>query len=223
MQAVLDIQLDFSLTSPGRRFDLSVAFQSHTLRTALLGPSGSGKSATLRAIAGLMRPDHGHVRVADTCYFDTATSVDVPVRQRHVGLVFQDYALFPHLSVEDNIGFALRRIGHSMTHGQREHVETLLQRFGIEALRASFPRHLSGGQRQRVALARALASQPRLLLLDEPFAALDTHLRAQLRQEMAELLASVPIPLLLVTHDEADVQALTQSVVRLEQGRVAGV
>ena len=219
---MLDLHLRLSLHSDDRHFDLDVALRSDSPRTALLGPSGAGKSTVLLAIAGLIPHAHGHLRVGGTTLLDSARGLDLPARERGVGFVFQDYALFPHLSVEQNLMFGVRRMGHAMPVGAKERIAALLAQFGLEQVRSALPRHLSGGQKQRVALARALATQPRLLLLDEPLSALDQDLRSRLRHEMAQLLERVQVPTLLVSHDPEDVRVLAQSVVRIAGGRVAG-
>ena len=216
---VLDIRVQATLESPGRRFTLDVRFVSTVSRTALLGASGSGKSTVLMAIAGLLPRVQGHVFVAGNALLDTAQSIDVPARERRVGMVFQDYALFPHLTVEQNLAFGLCRLGRRPGEPERARIDALIGQFDLGTLRGALPRHLSGGQRQRVALARALAPQPHLLLLDEPLSALDIPLRTRLRAELAEMLERVQVPTLLVTHDPSDVEALAQSSVRLDGGR----
>ncbi|MDQ7955614.1 MAG: ATP-binding cassette domain-containing protein [Pseudomonadota bacterium] len=217
---MLDIHIRLTLQSPERSFALDAAFRSGAHRTALLGASGSGKSTVLQAIAGLLPGVEGHVRVDGQTLLDSAQGIDRPARERGVGVVFQDYALFPHLTVHQNLCFGVRRLGRAPATGAMERVEALMAQFDIAVLRHAYPRHLSGGQRQRVALARALATAPRLLLLDEPLSALDTELRIRLRAELAQMLARVQVPTLLVTHDPQDVEALAQSVVRLDGGRV---
>lgn len=216
----LDIDISLTLRSPERSFSLSVRFVSHSPRLALFGPSGSGKTATLQAIAGLVHPERGHIQVGDQRLFDTACGIDVPARERRIGYVFQDYALFPHLNVEQNIAYGVRRWGRALTPEQQDLIDALMERFGLHAMRAAFPKHLSGGQRQRVAIARALAIRPALLLLDEPFAALDTGLRAQMREEVGQLLTGLDTPAVLISHDVQDVHALAQQVVMLRQGAV---
>ena len=221
MQAVLDIQLQAVLRSPDRQFVLAAAFQSHHRRTALMGPSGSGKSTVLLAVAGLLPHTTGHVCVANTTLLNTATGVDLPARARGVGMVFQDYALFPHMTVEQNLLFGVRRMGSALADADHTRVDGLLDQFDLRSLRSALPRSLSGGQKQRVALARALAPAPRLLLLDEPLSALDTPLRVRLRAELAEMLERVQVPTLLVTHDPDDAALLAQHVVHMADGHVA--
>lgn len=212
---VLDVHVRTALRAGERHFELDAAFQSHALRTALLGASGSGKSTILQAVAGLLPQVQGHVRVQGRALLDSGARLDLPARLRRVGYVFQDYALFPHMTVLQNLQFGARDAQ------ARAQIDALMQRFDIAALRAAMPRELSGGQRQRVALARALASQPGLLLLDEPLSALDAPLRRRLREELAHMLERVPVPVLIVTHDPQDVQALAQAVVQLDAGRVS--
>lgn len=213
---VLDLHVQAALRAGERHFELDAAFQSRASRTALLGASGSGKSTVLQIVAGLLPGARGHVRVQGRVLLDSAAGVDLPARQRRIGYVFQDYALFPHMTVLQNLRFGAR------APGAAEQIDGLLQRFDIAPLRDALPHNLSGGQRQRVALARALAAQPQLLLLDEPLSALDTLLRTRLRAELAEMLTRVSVPTLIVTHDPQDVQALAQAVVRLDAGRVVG-
>jgi len=220
MTTILELRVQAQLESPGRSFLLDASFNSTTQRTALVGASGSGKSTVLMAIAGLLPQARGYVRVAGKVLLDTAHSVDLPARERGVGLVFQDYALFPHMTVEQNLAFGICRLGKRPNEAERGRIDALIRQFDLEALRGAWPRHLSGGQRQRVALARALAPQPHFLLLDEPLSALDAQLRVRLRHELAEMLERVQVPALLVTHDLSDVEALAQSVIHLDKGRV---
>ena len=217
---VLDIDLQATLHSPGRNFTLAARFTSPSTCTALMGPSGAGKSTVLLAIAGLLAHVQGHVRVQGQTLQDSAAGIHRPARSRSVGMVFQDYALFPHLSVEQNLLFGVQRLGQRLAPEARARVEALLLQFDLLPLRTALPRSLSGGQRQRVALARALAPAPQLLLLDEPLSALDGSLRQRLRAELAEMLKRVPVPTLLVTHEPQDAALLAQAVVRLEHGKV---
>ncbi|MGJ7581126.1 sulfate/molybdate ABC transporter ATP-binding protein [Variovorax sp. RHLX14] len=217
---VLDISLQLALNSGDRHFELDARFTSTAARTALMGASGSGKSTVLMAIAGLAPHAAGHVRIGGASLLDTVRGIDLPARERGIGFVFQDYALFPHMTVTQNLEFGVRRLGQKTSDADRMRIDALLQQFDLLKLRDALPRHLSGGQRQRVALARALAPQPSLLLLDEPLSALDTTLRTRLRKELAEMLERVNVPTLLVTHDPQDVEALAQAVVHLDHGRV---
>ncbi len=217
---VLDIAARLSLQSGERRFELDARFTSNASRTALMGASGSGKSTVLMVVAGLARHASGHVRIGGRSLLDTARGIDLPARERGIGLVLQDYALFPHMTVTQNLEFGVRRLGQRTGDLDRQRIEALLRQFDLLAQRSALPRHLSGGQRQRVALARALAPQPRLLLLDEPLSALDTTLRTRLRNELAEMLERVNVPTLLVTHDPQDVEALALAVVHIDRGRV---
>lgn len=190
------------------------------MRTALMGPSGSGKSTVLLAVAGLQPQARGHVRVNGSTLLDTTIGIDLPARARGVGMVFQDYALFPHMTVEQNLLFGVRRMGRTLSDADRVRVDGLLEQFDLRPLHNALPRNLSGGQKQRVALARALAPAPRLLLLDEPLSALDALLRVRLRNELAEMLERVQVPTLLVTHDPDDAALLAQQVVHMADGRL---
>ena len=167
--------------------------------TALVGPSGSGKTTLLRLLAGLLRPDEGHIRVNGETWFDHAGEVHLPPQKRWVGMVFQDYALFPHLSALDNVAFARR--GLENRRAARKSAQSLLQRVRMGGMERRLPRELSGGQRQRIAVARALAREPSLLLLDEPFAAVDQVVRRKLREELLDLTQALKCAVILVTHD----------------------
>ena len=198
-------------------FQLDAAFAAPDGLITLFGPSGSGKSLTLQTIAGTIEPDEGRIALDGQPIFDRSSGLNLPAQKRRVGYVPQHYALFPHLNVADNVGFGLTRLP-SRTRQQR--IVELLGSFHLEALAERRPRQLSGGQQQRVALARALAVQPRLLLLDEPFAALDAALRGALRQELAQVQQLWEISMLIVTHDLSDVFALGQRVIVYDNGRV---
>jgi molybdate transport system ATP-binding protein len=201
------------------QFTLDLAFASDARRLALIGPSGAGKTQTLLAIAGLTRPDRGHVRVAGHTLHGDGHAL--APQQRKLGVVFQDYALFPHLTVRQNVAFGLYAGWRNPARAVRAAaVERWLEEFELAPLADARPERLSGGQRQRVALARALVGEPRALLLDEPLTALDAALRRRLRAELARWTARLALPTLLVTHDDDDLAELADAVVRVEDGRV---
>jgi molybdate transport system ATP-binding protein len=195
---------------------LSQPLRGHSV-TVLFGPSGCGKTTVLRCLAGLERPEEGLIQFGTETWFDAARGVSLAPQQRGIGFVFQDYALFPHLTVAGNVGYSLR--GVSAVARQRRIAETL-QRFGLEPLAQHRPRLLSGGQQQRVALARALVGRPRLLLLDEPLSALDAPLREELRADLRRLLTASEIPVMLVTHDRDEALSLGDELVVMSGGLV---
>jgi molybdate transport system ATP-binding protein len=218
---IWDVALRRQLRHGDTYFDLDVAFRSAARRVVLFGPSGAGKTQTLRMLAGTVRPDAGHAAVAGQRLCDLASGLLLTPQQRRVACVFQDYALFPHLTVRQNIGFALTR--GWLNPARRRHepaAERWIETFRLQSVADHYPHQISGGQRQRTALARALVRDPLALLLDEPFAALDKPLRVRLRDELLELQTSLNIPLLLITHDDDDVRVLAEQVVRMEAGRV---
>jgi len=188
--------------------------------TVLFGPSGSGKTTVLRALAGLDRPDAGSIVFEGETWFDAAAGVHVPAQRRGIGFLFQDYALFPHLTVAANVGYGLGRLPRAE---RRARVAALAGRLGIERLLPRRPGLLSGGERQRVALARALAAEPRLLLLDEPLSALDAPTREALRGELRQLLEESGVPAVVVTHDRTEALALGDRLVVLVEGTVRQV
>lgn len=217
----LDLDIRRLMDAPGQQFTLDVQLQCSQRQVVLFGPSGAGKSLTLKAIAGLLRPHGGHVRLGGSTLFDAAQGIHLPPQQRRLGYVFQDYALFPHLTVRQNIAFGLH---HSWLNPRRRaadpEVERWMSALRIDHLAQMLPAQLSGGQRQRTALARALVTQPQALLLDEPFAALDHALRDHLRQELQGVLDATDIPLVLISHDPVDVAMFGHQVVELADGRV---
>jgi molybdate transport system ATP-binding protein len=184
---------------------------------ALAGPSGAGKTSVLRIAAGLVRPERGLVEANGETWLDTERGVDVPPEERRCGYVFQEYALFPHLSAWHNVAYPLRGMPRAR---RRERALELLGRFGLGELADARPRTLSGGERQRVAVARALARKPEVLLLDEPLSALDARTRASAARELADVLSDVEVPALLVTHDFAEAAQLGDRVGVIDAGRV---
>ncbi len=201
--------LHVSLSHPLRSFRLELELDVGRETVALVGPSGAGKTSILRAIAGLLQPERGRIALDGETWFDSAAKLHLAPERRSVGLVFQEHALFPHMTVAENVAYA-----------GRERVDELLGLLGIGALRDARPGELSGGERQRVALARALARDPAVLLLDEPLAALDAHTRARVRAELGGLLRGLRLPALLVTHDFQDAAALAARVGVLVDGRI---
>jgi molybdate transport system ATP-binding protein len=203
------LELDIAVAL--RSFELGVRLSVGAQTFALVGPSGAGKTTVLRAIAGLRRPDRGRIALGEWAWFDAAAKVDLPPERRSVGLVFQEYALFPHMTVRGNVAFGGASDGR---------VRELLERVRIAHLADERPAGLSGGERQRVAVARALARDPRVLLLDEPLSALDAHTRAVVRGELQDVLGALALPTLLVTHDFRDAAALADRIGVMVDGRL---
>ncbi|MFL9898160.1 ATP-binding cassette domain-containing protein [Paraburkholderia fungorum] len=219
MPLTVDIRKTFE--SAERRFTLDVSFKAITQRVVRFGPSGAGKSLTLQAIAGLLRPDAGTIALHGNALFDSARGVDLKPQARKMAYLFQDYALFPHLNVRQNIGFGLQQgwlnPPAKIAHPQ---VDYWLDTLELKSVAGNHPAQLSGGQKQRVALARALVAQPQLLLLDEPFSALDSALRERMRRELSDLQTRLDIPMVLITHDPDDVAAFGDQVVQVSDGCV---
>ena len=199
-------------------FTLRADFSTDDLVTGLLGASGCGKSLTLRCIAGVLRPDRGRILLDGEPLYDSARGIDLPPQARQVGYLFQSYALFPNMTVEQNILCGLR--ARTPKPQRRAALEEMMERMQLRGLEKLRPAQLSGGQAQRVALARILVSQPRLLLLDEPFSALDSHLRDQLQPQLLELLRSVGRQTLLVTHSRDEAYHLCSRLCVMERGQI---
>jgi molybdate transport system ATP-binding protein len=199
---------------------LAAAFEVEAGNTlALVGESGAGKTTVLRLLAGLAEPDDGYITLDDRRLFDRDAGISLPAWQRDVGYLSQDYALFPHLTVFENVAFGLRAQGMGRQHIRRQ-VEAILFRFNLQELATRRPHHLSGGQQQRVALARALVLEPRLLLLDEPLSALDLKTRRSVRSELRRTLAALPGATVYVTHNPMEAIVFGDRIAVLESGRV---
>lgn len=198
-------------------FRLNVDFQTEN-RLALLGASGCGKSVTLNCIAGIHRPDRGRIVLDGQVLFDSEAGVNLPPQRRRVGVLFQSYALFPHMTVAENVSVCL---GHMEKQRRKQRTAELLALLRLEGQADLYPRQLSGGQQQRAALARILASEPRAILLDEPFSALDSHLKWQLEADLADVLARFPGPVVWVSHDRGEVCRNCRQVCVLDSGRSA--
>jgi molybdate transport system ATP-binding protein len=210
-------------SSNDRAFTLDLEFTAPGGVTILFGPSGSGKTTCLRAVAGIVRPDEGRISVGERVYFDSAAGADLTIQRRRVGFVFQDYLLFPHLTAEQNVAYGVRSGGAERNLNKTEkhrRARELLALLGIGYAGGQYPRELSGGESQRVALARALASDPEMVLLDEPLSAVDASTRARLLAEIRATQRRTGIPFLYVTHNVAEAIEIGDYVVVLNEGRV---
>jgi molybdate transport system ATP-binding protein len=214
MKMDLSVHLQKHLSA---KFSLEVKFSIPPGFTMLFGASGSGKTTLLRCVAGLLRPDSGQITIGERILFDSRARVDIPVSERRIGFLFQQLALFPHLSVLKNIEYGLD--GLNRTDAQQR-TENILKSFRISGLRHHKPGEISGGERQRVALARALVTDPRVLMLDEPLSALDYPTQSQIIEDLRAWNATHHIPILYVTHSPREVFALGESVVVLQDGKM---
>jgi molybdate transport system ATP-binding protein len=193
------------------RFALDLAFEAGAGVTALVGPSGCGKTTTLRLIAGLLKPDSGRIQLGDRLLFDGIKRVNLPPEQRALGLVFQDYQLFPHLTVEQNLRYGLVRNPKSPI--DFPHLVEILE---LRPLLSAWPHSLSGGEKQRIAIGRAILRGPQLLLLDEPLSALDPDLRESISGYLQRVIGEYHIPTLLVTHDPHSIERLAHTTIRIK-------
>jgi molybdate transport system ATP-binding protein len=198
-------------------FELDVELEAPPGVTVLFGPSGSGKSTTLSAVAGLLRPREGRVALGDDVWLDTAARTRKPVHERRVAYVFQSLALFPHMTAEENVAYGMDRSRSDRMQTARK----LLERFRVGHLVGRSPGTFSGGEAQRVALARAFAMQPRVVLMDEPFSALDEKLRGELLEEVKALVGELDVPALFVTHHRGEARMLAERVVVFSRGKIA--
>jgi molybdate transport system ATP-binding protein len=213
----LTIQIRKRFSNAGRDFALDVEFALAPGITIVFGPSGAGKTTLLDCVAGLTTPDSGKIAVGDRVLFDQAHAIDLPVQSRRIGYVFQDLALFPHLTVDKNVEYGLAGLNKNE---RRKKSDAILESFPIAHLRQRKPGEISGGERQRVALARALVTDPCVLLLDEPMAALDAATKSKIIDDLRAWNAAHGIPILYVTHNREEVFALGDRVLVLENGRI---
>lgn len=212
----MSIYVDIEKTLGSFKLKVNLEAQDETM--ALLGASGCGKSLTLKCIAGIEKPDRGRIVVDDVVLFDSEKKINLTPQQRHTGLLFQNYALFPNMTVSQNIQAGAAR--EKDKQKREAAVNTVLESFGLAELARHFPHQLSGGQQQRVALARILVSSPRILLLDEPFSALDSHLRFRLEQEVRQVIRKFGKTVLLVSHDRDEVFRMADSIAIMADGQV---
>ena len=206
----VDIQMEL------KEFDLIVGFELKNKRLGILGPSGCGKSMTLKSIAGIVTPDEGIVRLKtdeETTYFDSSKKINLKPQKRNVGYLFQNYALFPNMTVEENIAIGIDK-------NEKEIVSEMVKRFQLNGLEKRYPRQLSGGQQQRVALSRIMAYSPDVILLDEPFSAMDTFLKEQLRIELSKSLKDFDGFSIMVTHDRDEAFQFCDELIVLDQGKI---
>jgi molybdate transport system ATP-binding protein len=213
------LQVEVKLRRAGESFALDVAFEAPVGITILFGPSGSGKSTTLGAIAGLSRPDEGRIALGEHVWFDGARGVFCPIHKRGVAYVFQSLALFPHLSALENVAYGINP--KLPAKEQKDRARSMLTRMKVGHLESRRPRTFSGGEAQRVALARAFAMSPRVVLLDEPFSAMDRALRRELARDVRQVVDEERLPLIHVTHHRNEARALGDRVVLIENGRIA--
>jgi len=214
---VLPMQLTVRITKKLKDFTLRQEFTVGRETLGVLGASGAGKSMTLKCIAGLVTPDEGCIVLNGKTLFDSRKGINLPIQQRRVGLLFQNYALFPNLTVKENIAFGLR---HLPKKERERRVEEMMARLGIRELAHSYPHQISGGEQQRTALARTLVTEPDCLLLDEPFSALDNHIRHRLEEELMETLNHFPGPVVFVTHNLRECYRVSDRIMIIHQGRV---
>ncbi|MDP2682133.1 MAG: ABC transporter ATP-binding protein [Deltaproteobacteria bacterium] len=212
-----DMSLSFHLKRHFHGFSIDLGFSTEENMAVLFGPSGAGKSLLLNMLSGIIRPDEGFVRIDDTEVFNSRAGIDIPIKDRRIGFVFQDYALFPHMTVFENIAYG---ISHLPKNKIKAKVEGLLLLMRLGGFQDRFPKELSGGQRQRTALARTIATEPRILLLDEPFSALDYQVREKLRADLLMIHQRYPITTLFVTHDLEEAFVMGEKIAIINNGRL---
>ena len=198
-------------------FELNASLKLSERVTALFGPSGSGKSTLLAAIAGIIKPDQGHIAIDGVSLFDSHSGINIPIHQRKIGLVFQDSRLFPHLNVLQNLSYALNFV--TPTH-QQFNFDEIVRLLELDKLLTQAPHQLSGGEKQRVALGRALLSSPRLLMLDEPLASLDDRLKEQILPFLRLVAEEICIPMLYISHAKKEIKQITDNIAVIDSGKV---
>ena len=198
-------------------FDLEISVEVGPGFTVLTGPSGAGKTSLLRLVSGIIKPDRGRIEMDSQVFFDAEQAIDLPIRERHIGFVFQDYALFPHMNATQNVSYGIKTGSHSE---RQDKANEMLGLFHVEHIAARMPREMSGGEQQRVALARALASEPRIALLDEPLSAVDIETRGKLLDEIENAQERTKVPFIYVTHNEAEAATLGRQRITMRNGRV---
>lgn len=206
----IDIKLPINTAKGKKQLELNTCLKANEI-TAIFGESGAGKTTLLKIIAGIIKPEFGRIEVEDELWLDTQKNINLSIQKRKIGFVFQDYALFPNMSVKENISYAAT---------SKQKVEELLSLMNLENLSKIYPKNLSGGQAQRVALARALAREPQILLLDEPLSALDFKMRSFLQDELVKILQHFKITTLLVSHDLAEIYKLSHRILELSDGKI---
>ncbi|EPM6368910.1 sulfate/molybdate ABC transporter ATP-binding protein [Campylobacter jejuni] len=206
----IDIKLPINTAKGKKQLELNTCLKANEI-TAIFGESGAGKTTLLKIIAGLIKPEFGRIEVGDELWLDTQKNINLAIQKRKIGFVFQDYALFPNMSVKENISYAAT---------SKQKVEEFLSLMNLENLAKIYPKNLSGGQAQRVALARALAREPQILLLDEPLSALDFKMRSFLQDELVKILQHFKITTLLVSHDLAEIYKLSHRILELSDGKI---
>ncbi|EAI2977431.1 sulfate/molybdate ABC transporter ATP-binding protein [Campylobacter jejuni] len=206
----IDIKLPINTAKGKKQLELNTCLKANEI-TAIFGESGAGKTTLLKIITGLIKPEFGRIEVGDELWLDTQKNINLAIQKRKIGFVFQDYALFPNMSVKENISYAAT---------SKQKVEELLSLMNLENLAKIYPKNLSGGQAQRVALARALAREPQILLLDEPLSALDFKMRSFLQDELVKILQHFKITTLLVSHDLAEIYKLSHRILELSDGKI---
>ncbi|MCE7217374.1 sulfate/molybdate ABC transporter ATP-binding protein [Campylobacter coli] len=206
----IDIKLPINTAKGKKQLELNTCLKANEI-TAIFGESGAGKTTLLKIIAGLIKPEFGRIEIEDELWLDTQKNINLSIQKRKIGFVFQDYALFPNMSVKENISYAAT---------SKQKAEELLSLMNLENLAKIYPKNLSGGQAQRVALARALAREPQILLLDEPLSALDFKMRSFLQDELVKILQHFKITTLLVSHDLAEIYKLSHRILELSDGKI---